>query len=472
MKKMFSFMLVVLTSLTMSAATLNLSLNDLVGDNSTGWGGVTYDVGSQIMSFPNAWEGGLGWWIADDWSAYERVVVEFAPAPCKIQLVVEYYGADTETSNGFEKAVCGAGEKSVALALDPARKNKVQKVYLQSEAKADLQLTKAYATSDAETDPTQGLTPSEDLRTDEYGYVPLAVLQQYSYFEVIITMNHDIDHVTYGIGEIIPVSNYDVISYTFLCKNKGMGAQNRYVFTQEEMLGFAKVNGTFWTDEYNRQGVHIKAYDNEGVLVSVKGFKGGSTNPEQPQLQSEVITPDDINTEYNFTWLSLATIQKYEKIDIVVTVTDASVGIGWGIGRIVPANFWTGPSVEMKSVVAGAQDNVLTFTQAQMIEMSKVDGTIYTDEQNRQGVYMQAYTDKAQIKEIRGYRSQTSSVETVASQNLIEKVGINLYRSAQNILVFNLTGANVLGGTEVDLNTLPQGVYVLRSGNQTLKVSR
>lgn len=345
MKKLFTIMLAAFASFSLSAATLELPLSDLVGDASTGWGGVTFDVSSSTMTFPAAWEGGLGWWIADDWSQYDRVVIEFAAAPCKIQLVVEYYGADTDTSDGLDKAVCGAKETSVSITLDASKKNKVQKVFLQAEEACSLVLKKAYATSEAEVDPTAGLTPSADLREDEYGYVSLQTLQMYDYFEVIITMNHADDHLTWGIGDIVPVSNPSVKNYTFLCYNKGMNAVNRYVLTQEQMLDCAKVDGLYWTDTANgnRQGVHISAYSNEGVLTSVKGFKAGA-----------------------------------------------------------PA----------------------------------------------------------------------SAVKNVNSANNIEKVGQNIYRSEQAISVFNLTGARVMVGNEVNLSELQAGVYVLRAGNQAMKVNR
>ncbi|MBQ7449659.1 MAG: hypothetical protein IJS73_07675 [Paludibacteraceae bacterium] len=468
MKKMFSFMLVVLTSLTMSAASLNL---DLAEAGSTSWDDATYNAATHTMSWTKAWGGGVGWWLVADYSAYERVVVEFAnPIPMQVALTVSYGTEEVEDS--YEQAFAPAGATSIEYTLDPAKKSAVQKIYFQAAAAGSIVLKSAVVTGDKAVDPLDGLTGVEVGEMSEPGktcYLSLAEINEYDYFEIIVTNKTDEAQNGWGIGKIVAVSDWNTPACELLCNNPGAGKDNRFVIAQADMLNYAKKNGTFHTDEYGQQGVHINIYDDKATLKSVKGYVGGD-NPKPEKQKTDLGSPDD----YGVVYLDLATVNKYEEFEIVIKVTDAAVGKNWGIGKIVPVGYWNGDYFEIKANKDGAVENIITVIGANMLEYAKVNGSFYTDEYDRQGVMIQAYGDKAELLHVYGISDGTtpSSVETVASQNLIEKVGINLYRSAQNILVFNLTGANVLSGTEVDLNALPQGVYVLRSGNQTLKVSR
>jgi len=78
MKKLFSFALAAFAALSMNAAQYDLGLNELTDP---GWGGCTYNAATHTLTFPSGWECGMGWWLEADWSAYDRVVVEFESVP-------------------------------------------------------------------------------------------------------------------------------------------------------------------------------------------------------------------------------------------------------------------------------------------------------------------------------------------------------------------------------------------------------
>ena len=284
---------------------------------------------------------------------------------------------------------------------------------------------------------------------------------------MLITNTNSTAENGWGIGKIVAASNWSgTVAFEFLCNNPGQGNVNRYVIPQADMLEYAKVNGTYYTDEYGQQGVHINVYDDKASLTSVKGFKTGDT-PVNPTQKTDLGTPD----EYGVVYLDLATINKYDEFEVVINVTDAGVGKGWGVGKIVPVNKWDGPAFELKSVKEGAVENTITVSKADMLEAAKVDGSFYKDEYDRQGVMVNAYSDKAQLVVVRGIGG-TSAVNNAVEASNIDFVGNNIYRAQSGITVYNITGASVLAGEEVDLNVLPQGMYILRAGSQSLKVRR
>ena len=75
---------------------------------------------------------------------------------------------------------------------------------------------------------------------------------------------------------------------------------------------------------------------------------------------------------------------------------------------------------------------------------------------------------------IGGVVSATGAVETPRRENNLRYEGTTLRGEAGVALtVYNLAGACVAYGTgDLDLHALPQGVYVARSGENTLKIVR
>lgn len=186
MKKLFSFALAAFAAVSMNAAQLDLGIGELTD---AGWGDCSYNAATHTLTFPSGWNCGMGWWLEADFSAYDRVVVEFESAPAQIALNVEYLTAGTDGKT-YVQYIVGAGSKSAEITLDPARKNGVQKVYLQASAACSLVLKAAYATSGEAVDPLDGLTGEEVGEMAEPGktcYLPLVVIQQYQYFEILIS---------------------------------------------------------------------------------------------------------------------------------------------------------------------------------------------------------------------------------------------------------------------------------------------
>lgn len=422
MKKLFTFVFAAFAALSMNAATLELPLATF-GD--TGWGGCTYDAATSTVTFPVAWEGGIGWWIAADYSQYDRVVVEFASAlPMQVAINIEYYkDGDSETSNGYEQFFAGAGSKSIEAKLDAAKKSAVQKIYLQAAAAGAITLKKAYATSDAAVDPLEGLTGEaieiEGTDAGNYCYVPLALIKQYDYIEVLIENMTGTKENGWGIGKIVPVSDWSNPTYEFGCNNPGLGKVNRYVIAQADMLEYAKKNGVYHTDEYQQQGVHIGSYNPDSKLTSVKGYAGGSGSGSSTTTKTDLGTPDEYGTVY----LDLATLNKYDEFEIVINITNAEVGANWGIGKIVPVGLWTGPYFEYKTIKAGAGEQTIVIEQADMLEYAKVDGAYYKDEYERQGVMVQAYDDKAKLVKVVGVsKNGSAALQNTNAEQKVRKV--------------------------------------------------
>lgn len=438
MKKLFSFALAAFAALSMNAAQYDLGLNELTDP---GWGGCTYNAATHTLTFPSGWECGMGWWLEADWSAYDRVVVEFESAPAQIALNVEYLTAGTDGKT-YVQYIVGAGSKSAEITLDPARKNGVQKVYLQASAACSLVLKAAYATSGEAVDPLDGLTGEEVGEMSEPGktcYLPLVVIQQYQYFEILISNKTNEAEMGWGIGKIVAVSEWSNPSFELSCNNPGQGKVNRYVIAQEDMLEYAKKNGKYHTDEYGQQGVHINVYDDKATLVSVKGYGDAGASDARERVDLGVAN------EYNCVELLLDVLNQYEEFEIIINVTNAEVGLNWGVGKIVPINNWNGPFFEYKTVKAGAGEQTIKVAQVDMLEYAKVNGSYYTDEYMRQGVTINAYDDKAALVKVVGIKAGSAQgiEETPAAKKaykVVENGRVYIIRGEQR---FDLTGALV-----------------------------
>lgn len=439
MKKLFSFALAAFAAVSMNAAQLNLGIDELTD---TGWGDCTYNAATHTLTFPSAWGCGMGWWLEADFSAYDRVVVEFESAPAQIALNVEYSTADG-TGQTYVQQLVGAGSKSAEIQLDPARKNSVQKVYLQAGAACSLVLKAAYAISGQAEDPLDGLTGEDVGEMTEPGktcYLPLAVIREYAYFEILISNKTDEAQNGWGIGKIVAVSDWNTPAFELSCNNPGTGNVNRFVIEQADMLEYAKKNGVYHTDEYGQQGVHINVYDDKATLVSVKGYgEGGTGGGSSTGTKTDLGTPN----EYGCVELLLDVINSYDEFEIVVNVTNAAVGANWGIGKIVPINNWSGPFFEYKSVKAGGGEQTIVITKADMQEYAKVNGEYYTDEYQRQGVTINAYDDKAALVKVVGVSMSGGSAivnttSAVKATKVIENGRVYILRGNQR---YTITGA-------------------------------
>ena len=439
MKTLFSFALAAFAAVSMNAAQLDLGIGALTD---AGWGGCTYNGATHTLTFPEGWNCGMGWWLEADFSAYDRVVVEFESAPAQIGLSVEYSttGAD---GNAYVQQLVGQGSKSAEIQLDPARKNSVVKIYMQAGAACSLVLKAAYAISGQAVDPLDGLTGvnvGEMVEPGKTCYLSLAEIREHAYFEILVSNKNDQAQNGWGIGKIVAVSDWDTPAFELSCNNPGTGNVNRYVIAQADMLEYAKKNGVYHTDEYGQQGVHINVYDDKATLVSVKGYgEGGTGGGSSSATKTDLGTPN----EYGCVELELDVINNYDEFEIVVNVTNTQVGANWGIGKIVPINNWDGPFFEYKSVKAGAGEQKIVITKADMQSYAKVNGAYYTDGYGRQGVTIQAYGDKAALVKVVGVSMSGASAivntnSAVKATKVIENGRVYILRGNQR---YTITGA-------------------------------
>ena len=133
-----------LSMLSFSAFSLRLDLplNDLNG----GFGSATYDPATKTITYTVAWSEGKGWWLGGvDYSLYNDVTINFEATDATVKLVVQY-GDD---SNNTPDVYASAGDTSIKVILDPAKKNSVKQIYLQKGGAGTLILKEAFLTGAA-----------------------------------------------------------------------------------------------------------------------------------------------------------------------------------------------------------------------------------------------------------------------------------------------------------------------------------
>ncbi len=116
MKKIFTFISALFACISMNAATLNLTLEDL----NNGWSS-SYDAATQTITFEGGW-GHRGWSLNADYSSYNYFVMEISEATTDGAVYI-YYGDGSESNHAFttsSKYVIGelSDQKSSISAID------------------------------------------------------------------------------------------------------------------------------------------------------------------------------------------------------------------------------------------------------------------------------------------------------------------------------------------------------------------
>ncbi|MDR2804346.1 MAG: T9SS type A sorting domain-containing protein [Dysgonamonadaceae bacterium] len=119
---------------------------------------------------------------------------------------------------------------------------------------------------------------AQTIPFDGYGNVLLSDYENYTdnqAVKIVVTVSNAAPNesvgVGWGIGEIVPIGNYNVKNYEFKCKAISIeGTANEYEFTIADLKEFAKVDGVYWEDAANgnRKGVAINLY-NGASLTSI-----------------------------------------------------------------------------------------------------------------------------------------------------------------------------------------------------------
>ncbi len=136
-KLLLTFVTLTLISSSAFALRLDLSLANLNG----GFGNATYEPTTKTITFSAAWADGKGWWLGGvDYSLYSDVTINFEATDATVKLVVQY-GDD---SNNTPDVYANAGETTIKVVLDPAKKNNVKQIYLQKGGTGTLVLKEAF----------------------------------------------------------------------------------------------------------------------------------------------------------------------------------------------------------------------------------------------------------------------------------------------------------------------------------------
>lgn len=130
-----------LTSDSGELSDFNLSLTTL----GSGWSS-SYDAATKTITFDDAWTG-RGWWFSSegqDFSDYNRVVVETQPLTIDAKLVVEY-NAEAGADLDGESITANVGDTIIQVDLT-SEKKPIKQIYLQGNAAGTITLKSAYLT--------------------------------------------------------------------------------------------------------------------------------------------------------------------------------------------------------------------------------------------------------------------------------------------------------------------------------------
>lgn len=133
-----------------------------------------------------------------------------------------------------------------------------------------------------------------EIPFDQWGHVKLSDFVGYdddNVVKLILNVKPDGDRAPgWGVGKIIPINLYSATTFMDLaCQAVSEeGELNEYTFTIGQMKELAKVDGEYYTDDYDQQGVTINVYDNV-ERVSLTVYSAGT-----PQEPGSSFTFDDL----------------------------------------------------------------------------------------------------------------------------------------------------------------------------------
>lgn len=270
MKKLMTLCVALVASMMLFAQNLELPISKC---GETSWGDVT--ISGSVITFPNAWEGGIGWWIGgEDFSAYNAVVLEFEPYSDQVALNVEY-GTET-TSNGIQQSIAQAGATKVRVALD-ARKSAVQKVYIQAAKMGRLTIKSCYFEGGVDPYATTGITPVPVTLVEGEGCVFLFAdeIEKYSpasVFEFNFNVTNSSCLTGWGFAKLVAIGDWENNTNQLNNDHDGVGqCKIKYLGSELREIGY-KGGSSWYVDPDNGMGVAISTWDAEvaGCVVYPK----------------------------------------------------------------------------------------------------------------------------------------------------------------------------------------------------------
>ena len=264
-------------------------------DLGAGWAS-SYDAATKTITYDgtNAW-GGRGWWLDNDFSDYDNVIINFEPTEVATQLVIQYHDAEGNEIN--ETQPISIGSTSVSKSINHEYSNKLKQIYIQGlEVKAGdrVVLTGAYITEK----PVEG--SAVEIPMNEWGHVDLSDLLKYDESNIVkltlIVDNSESIVIGYGIAKILPINNYGAEGHPVECTAASdEGAENTYTFTIGQLLSFAKVDGEYYTENWGNQGITINTWGGakrESLIVYI-----GKSDDADTSI-AEIVSDEIISTEY------------------------------------------------------------------------------------------------------------------------------------------------------------------------------
>lgn len=271
MKKMMTLFAAIVASVMLFAQNTELPISKC-GD--TSWGNAT--ISGSTITFPSAWDCGIGWWIGgEDWSAYNAVVLEYEAYSDQVALNVEY-GTESE-SKGIQQAIAQAGTTKVRVALDD-RKVAVQKVFIQAAKMGKLTLKSCYLEGGADPYDTKGLTPTKVNLVEGDGcyFLFAEEVDKYSeasVFEFEFNVTNPSCLTGWGFAKLVAIGDWENNKNQLNNDHDGVGScKIKFLGSELREIGY-KGGSTWYTDPDNGQGLGISYWDAEvvGCVVYVKG---------------------------------------------------------------------------------------------------------------------------------------------------------------------------------------------------------
>ncbi|MDR0619285.1 MAG: T9SS type A sorting domain-containing protein [Bacteroidales bacterium] len=363
---------------------------------------------------------------------------------------------------------------------------------------------------------------AQSIPFDDYGNVLLenySELSDDAVIKVIITVTSEESRVGWGIGEILPVGNYSAAhAYDFTCKaSSAEGEANEYEFTVAQFKEFAKIDGEYWIDTSggnNRRGIVINCYNN-AVLTSITA--GEAVEPsavidfEADQIDDSYPGIAWVDTNFTATvkenpagegkslhfvstnWnsypkfavslpneLKLGDIEKIT-FNLYFTDSGSSDQNSWKnfhlfVGETGASFTPNAPTQEFNNIVGSDSRNVwitkelvLNITDEALLELNTFDLGLGELVENAD-----YYLDNISFipKGVASSPGKLINVSNIRVYPSPTKGIVNIENNKGEVFVYSVTGRLIMRtfGNTVDLSKQPDGSYILKAGNNAVKV--
>lgn len=458
MNKFSSFFLACLMACTVTAAEQEIDLTQF----GTGWGEVTVNGGDMNFTDVSDWNAGAQYWLESaDWSAYDSLVIELQQA-ADVQVVLKAeYNAGGETEVTLEPGMTRA-----AAALASA-KNDVQKIYVLVPSTAHIYIARIILNTrvggGSEDDPSQETLPALTFGTPNAGW-------EYSFDAAThaITFQGEWKACGWNLGGM-DVSAYDELYLQFESITAGT-----YVYIDGAEMGNAQ-EGTeiiIPIDGISSVNELLIKTNSACTLVLIDAYFR-QRDPSAP-IPARGLNFSDLSD-----WGGV----QFNGGQCTFSTGGNDQGAQWWFNDLQDWSSYDSLVVELSEVLAVELDFTIAYENAEESDWTRqslaaggVRMAIPLDAAHKDAVRKVYFrvSDAAVVSLSRVYLvARTPDVTTAVgdlSSEQIQRVGADVFTAAQPICVYTADGRMVARGTRIDMSGRASGVYVLRCGNETVKV--